>query len=296
MSIATQLQAYQNGLTDAYNMVSQRGGSMPVHKNMSSLASSIATIPSGSSFTGIPKEVNSSGVYGAPTTPFEFALPSTATDLPAYTLYGAFSGADSGITKLDLSSLSSASTYCCYQVCYDAKNLTTVDLSSLVTAGANYAFYQAFCSSATDTALTTVDLSSLTTVSAVGVFYEAFRGRKGLTAVDLSSLTSLTGNDAMQGIFRVTGLTSMSFSSLSNVAASAVLREAFTNCTDLTSVSFPALTTSSFGSRTNQFFRMLNGCTGVTVHFPAAIQSTIGSWSDVTNGFNGTNTTVLFDL
>ena len=27
-----------------------------------------------------------------------------------------------------------------------------------------------------------------------------------------------------------------------------------------------------------------------------AIQSTIGSWSDVTNGFGGTNTTVLFDI
>jgi hypothetical protein len=27
-----------------------------------------------------------------------------------------------------------------------------------------------------------------------------------------------------------------------------------------------------------------------------AIQSKIGSWSDVTNGFGGTNTTVLFDI
>ena len=33
-----------------------------------------------------------------------------------------------------------------------------------------------------------------------------------------------------------------------------------------------------------------------TVHFPANMQSVIGSWSDVVNGFNGTNTTVLFDL
>jgi hypothetical protein len=61
-------------------------------------------------------------------------------------------------------------------------------------------------------------------------------------------------------------------------------------------VSFPALTTSSFGPSTNQFNNMLQGCSNVTVHFPATIQSTIGNWSSVTSGFNGTNTTVLFDL
>ena len=72
--------------------------------------------------------------------------------------------------------------------------------------------------------------------------------------------------------------------------------EAFRNCTSLTSLSFPALTTSSFGGSTTQFYRMLSGVRGCTVHFPAAIQSTIGSWADVTNGFGGTNTTVLFDL
>ena len=70
----------------------------------------------------------------------------------------------------------------------------------------------------------------------------------------------------------------------------------FNGCTNLTTVSFPALTTSSFGNYTNQFNNMLSGCSGVTVHFPAAIQSTIGNWSSVTSGFGGTNTTVLFDL
>ena len=41
---------------------------------------------------------------------------------------------------------------------------------------------------------------------------------------------------------------------------------------------------------------MLQGVSGCTVHFPSNLQSVIGSWSDVTNGFGGTNTTVLFDL
>jgi len=41
---------------------------------------------------------------------------------------------------------------------------------------------------------------------------------------------------------------------------------------------------------------MLSGCSNVTVHFPSNLQSVIGSWYDVQNGFGGTNTTVLFDL
>lgn len=60
---------------------------------------------------------------------------------------------------------------------------------------------------------------------------------------------------------------------------------------------FYALNSSSFGSTyINQFYNMLSGHTGTTVHFPIALQSTIGSWSDVVAGFGGTNITVLFDI
>jgi hypothetical protein len=71
---------------------------------------------------------------------------------------------------------------------------------------------------------------------------------------------------------------------------------AFQGCTKLKTLSFPALTSNSFGSYTNQFNNMLSGVTGCKVHFPSNLQSVIGSWSSVTSGFTGTNTTVLFDL
>jgi hypothetical protein len=52
----------------------------------------------------------------------------------------------------------------------------------------------------------------------------------------------------------------------------------FNGCTALTTVSFPALTTSSFGSYINQFTNMLK-LTGNTVthtlHFPSNLESTI---------------------
>lgn len=100
--------------------------------------------------------------------------------------------------------------------------------------------------------------------------YYAFKGSSGLVSVNLSNLTSIMGQYA--------------------------LGYAFSDCTNLTSVSFSSLTSTSFGSYTNQFSNMLSGVTGCTVHFPSNLQSAIGSWSDVTNGFGGTNTTVLFDL
>jgi hypothetical protein len=211
---------------------------MPVHKNMSSLASSIATIPAGS--TGIPREVNAQGVYGYPTQSSTFSLPSNATDVGDYVLYGAF---------------------------YNCISLVSSDLSSLVATSGRSAFSYAFSGC---TNLTSVNFNSLATVSGGNSFSSAFYSCSSLASVSFPALATLTGSYAFN--------------------------YAFSSCVSLTSVSFPALTTSSFGSRTNQFSRMLQGCTGVTVHFPSAIQSTIGSWSDVTAGFGGTNTTVLFDL
>ena len=116
----------------------------------------------------------------------------------------------------------------------------------------------------------TFKLPSNATDIGVYAMYYAFYGCTGLTSVDLSSLTTINGSYAMY--------------------------YAFQSCTGLTNISFPALTSTSFGSYTNQFNYMLRGVTGCTVHFPSNLQSVIGSWSDVTNGFGGTNTTVLFDL
>jgi hypothetical protein len=115
-----------------------------------------------------------------------------------------------------------------------------------------------------------LDLSNLTTVSGSSAISYAFSGCTGLTSVDLSSLTTVSGSSAMY--------------------------YAFSGCTKMTTLSFPSLTSTSFGSNTNQFNNMLSGVTGCTVHFPSNLQSVIGSWADVRNGFGGTNTVVAFDL
>ena len=80
------------------------------------------------------------------------------------------------------------------------------------------------------------------------------------------------------------------------------MRGMFFGCVGITSISFPSLSSTSFpGSGSSSTFKnffndMLSGVTGCVVHFPSNLQSVIGSWPDVTAGFGGTNTTVLFDL
>ena len=70
----------------------------------------------------------------------------------------------------------------------------------------------------------------------------------------------------------------------------------FSGFTSLQQLYFASLNPNSFGTNVRQFANMLKNINGCTVHFPARIQSVIGAWTDVTNGFGGTNTVVLFDL
>lgn len=145
--------------------------------------------------------------------------------------------------------------------------------------------------------LTNADLSGITSVTGVYALQECFRGCSNLVSIDLSNLERITEPLSFQSTFRAcTSLTSVTFTKLSDISINNIFQQCFYGCTSLQSVSFPALTSSSFGTYTNQFDSMLTACSGVTVHFPASIQSTIGSWTSVTNGFSGTNTTVLFDL
>jgi uncharacterized ParB-like nuclease family protein len=219
-----------------------------------------------SSFVGLNREVVN-GKYSMPLASFTFSLPSNAIDIGQYAMYYAFQG---------------------------CTGLTSVDLSRLITLSSNYAMEYAFQSC---TNLTSVDLSNLTTISGQSAMQYVFRYCTGLTSIDFSSLTTVSGRSAMYYAFQgCTGLTSVDLSSLTTINGYQAMGYAFSGCTKLTTLSFPSLISTGFGSNTNQFNSMLSGVSGCTVHFPSNLQSVIGSWTSVTSGFGGTNTTVLFDL
>ena len=91
---------------------------------------------------------------------------------------------------------------------------------------------------------------------------------------------SLTGDIAFTNIYQI---------------KSKALSYAFVN-TNINTLYFPSLTSSSFGTDTDQFHDMLKGCVNVTVHFPIGLEATIGKWADTLAGFGGVNTTILYDL
>ena len=288
MSIATELQALNDNILDAYTAVQGKGGTVPANKNTANLDMAIASIPAGPE-AYIPLEVTGQGVLQRPSTSFTWSAPNTATSIGENGLFYSFYDYPT-LLSVDLSNITTVGAYGLYYAFFSCTSLASIDLSSVTTIG-DRGLYYAFSHC---TSLTSIDLSSVTNIGQYGL-QDAF-DQSGLVSADLRNVTSVAACGLYSTFNLCRRLTSVNLTSLTNINANQALYRAFRGCTSLTTISFPALTTSSFGSYTNQFNDMLNSCSNVTVHFPSAIQSTIGNWSSVTSGFGGTNTTVLFDL
>lgn len=184
--------------------------------------------------------------------------------IPREVTNGALQYPSSNFTFSLPSNVTSIGDYGLYYALYNCKVLELVNLNNIINIG-NRGLSRCFNSC---DILSSVDLSNVASISYEGL-RDTFSGCSKLTSVDLSGLANID----IQGLY-----------------------EAFTSCFKLTSLSFPSLTSTSFGGFKNQFYNMLSGVTGCTVHFPSNLESVIGTWSDVTKGFGGTRTTVLFDL
>lgn len=204
---------------------------------------------------------------------------------------------NSSITSFNLPNLHTVGSTALYGVCSGCSQLTTVDLSGVTSLTDILSLQMGFYDCPN---LSSVNLSHLTTITG-GSDYNGqmlllcFGNDINLTSIDLSSLEKINSYCAMARCFESSGLTSITFDNLYEIKARAVFSECFSNC-PITSISFPALTSTSFGTYTNQFTNMLQNVNGCTVHFPYAIESVIGNWNDILGGFGGTNTTVLFDI
>jgi len=227
------------------------------------------------------------------------------------------------LTEVDFSSLTNVISSCgMYQCFTNCKKLSTISFPNLTKISGKQGLYRAFfgCDALTTvdmhslrelygedslqcgfaaTPIQSVDLSNLTVVSGnrvMGGYNSAnvgcFENCTNLTSLDLSKLVSIDGTDALDRVcYGCTSLSQVDFSSLKKVGGSYSLENGFTN-TSLTQLAFPALTIGDSG----RFNKLLSGVTNCTVHFPLNKQADFGSWASVTDGFGGTNTTVLFDL
>ncbi|MBO7693395.1 MAG: hypothetical protein J6T10_12265 [Methanobrevibacter sp.] len=142
------------------------------------------------------------------------------------------------------------------------------------------------------TSITSASFDSLVNATGQLAFQQTFAFNANLTSVSFPVLKT-AGSDCFSSCFTsCTSLVTMTFTALESIGATA-FNMTFNGCTGLTTLSFPALKTVA---NSNSLGYMLFGCSNVTVHFPSNLQSTVGSYASTLAGYNGTNTTVLFDL
>lgn len=222
-----------------------------------------------------------------------------------------FSGGSS-ISSIDLHLLSSIQgTNACDSMFYGCA-CESLNLSALSSIEGDYACNGMFADSLS---LKTVNLSALTTITSGDedgrTCVEMFSGCPLLENVDISSLRTITDTGTYDAflcgaMFKDdVKLKSVSFSSLQDIDCPICFVSAFDNCTELTDLYFPALSSGSIIDQSVFGFSsspgaMLSGCDGVTIHFPKNLDPNAGSTviSSLYKypAFGGTNTVLAFDL
>jgi hypothetical protein len=168
--------------------------------------------------------------------------------------------------KISFNGVSSISNYGMTGT-FNSKNVNEIDFTGLVTCGV-FSMYDAFFKGFNGRELNLVDLKTINNYGMCECFYQC----TSITKVWFPKLDALR-DYSLYNCFSV--------SSSGN--------------TTLTDIYFPSLKSTSFTNQTC-FKTMIGGRSSVKVHFPINLQSVIGSWTDVTAGFGGTNTSVLYDL
>ena len=202
-------------------------------------------------------------------------------------------------------------------------NLTNVNFDSAIYYD-SFAFSQTFQNC---TKLQTINIdklcSPLRNDSSEYLFVNAFWGCANLQTASFKDLRNASSTMFSSMFFNCRNLTSVNFDGLQNIYTTYgyTFSTTFNGCSKLKEIHFPSLMTITSGyggsfpyafrnsaitnvyfeglinaTPINTFSAMLYGKNGVTVHFPASIESLIGEWPNVLSGFGGNNTTVLFDL
>ena len=335
MSIASEIQRIKNNIANAYTACTNKGATLPVTQNISNLASTISSISGNTSskygltMDSVFGNVNANGELQAPTSGNLIANGIVRIDngILAYKFcnyidndhffedYEIFTNKNLGISSVSFPDLEYVGNYAMAYFINYAPDLTSAEFPKLEEIG-NNGLTNAFSYNSN---LVNISFPKLKKIGMNGLsscFYntkvsivnfpdleEVYSGGLsgtfcvcGITSVSMPKLRTAKGNAFSSCFSSVRLLESISFPSLVNINEQYVFHYAFQNCSKMKNIYFPALTPESFGSYKNQFNYMLSGVSGCTVHFPYSVKKTIQDWADITSGFGGSNTSVLFDL
>lgn len=215
-------------------------------------------------------------------------------------LYYAFYGVDFANPYISLSPITTISGTSAFYGCFQSSKITTLNADTIKTIpnNASSAFAN-FCS--TCSLLTTASFNGLEIINSNNSFNGAFNNCTQLSSLSFDSLVYVldtAGNTFQTMCMNNTSLTSMCFHSLKALYGAHDMYRTFRSASNLAILSFPALTSSSFGTYITQFEQMCQSVTNVTIHFPSNVQSVIEGLTgySTTKPFGATAGTVLFDL
>ena len=271
-------------------------------------------------------QLNNTGLLQANTTTTHLIDFTGVTNVDSYILYRAYYGNTNITGTISIPDITTLVYPNCFVGTFQQTKVTTANMPNVETISGQNACDSMFMS----TDVSSINLNKLKTISGqascrfmfayakltqvnlpafeaataggfvgdTGCCYSMFSDNSQLVNIYMPNFTTASGQYCLSSFCQnCVNIVTFKFYSLSNLSGAYAFRYTFNGCTSLQSLWFYALTPTSFGSGNNKFNNMFNSAvSGCAVHFPMAIQSTIGSWPDVTAGFGGTNTTVLFDL
>lgn len=253
------------------------------------------------------KTITSNGIYNASDDNADgfSSVAVNISGMPAYYLEKKLDAnnrlVNTGVAhKIDFTNITDISDYalaCAFYDCSSISGTAFENATSLTQISGQSACMDAFHG----TGVTATGLTNLTTISGSSAAARMFVNCTALVSANLESLQTISANNACGYMFSgCSSLESVSFNNLSSIAANNCMQYMFYRCTALHTINFPALTTTSFGTYTNQFSGLCNS-TGTnvvtTLHFPSNLETTIQGLSGYPL-FGGTNGYVVlaFDL
>ena len=274
MSIASEITRISDNVADAYTAANAKGATMPVSQNSDNLATTIATIPTTAPTYYVEKTKNTNNVLTNSSNIIDL---KGINDIGENALRYQYNGISfPANTTVDFSSLTQITgKYACGETFSSTSGITSVNLSNLTTINGNNCCNAMFSGSSS---LTSVNLNSLTTISGTNACVNMFASTN-IISLKLNSLTTLNGGSINGFTYNNQSLTEVEFNSLTNISStigsSLSTARPFGGCTNLESVSFGGLKSTTFSSAVNQLqylFYSNTGSTatnGCTVHFPS---------------------------
>ena len=335
MTIADEITRIKNCIKSAYTNCQNKGATLPLTQNIANLPNTISSINGSSSskygltMNSILGNVNANGELQEPISGDLIANGIVRVDnaILAYKFcnffdsdhyfdeYEIFVNRNIGIKSIKFPDLEYIGYYAMAYFINYAPDLISIEFPKLEEIG-SYGLSNAFTNNSN---LEEISFAKLKKIGSNGL-YRSFSGTQvnnanfpeleyieggglsvafigtNITSINLPKLTSAKSSAFSSCFSSCKQLESITFQNLSDIAYQYVFRYTFQNCSNLSSLYFPALTPESFGNYTNQFNYMLSSVSKCTVHFPYCVKKIIQNWADVTSGFGGSNTSVLFDL